>query len=92
MMDTQIANFLSRFVDQYETLIDVLQDVQDVNQEAFDRSYDAELVTLDYSTLGDLAYLDYDKLLAAFAAWTAIQATLDASSRQNWSRLYEVRR
>jgi hypothetical protein len=90
MIDTQIANFFSNLTLDVDTFLSDWKHLEDRFQEAFDRDIDIALATLDFTEYGDLDYLTEAKINAAFAAYTALKSVMDASARQNWTRLYGI--
>jgi len=89
-MDPQIANFFTNLTSDMLAFLLAWKLIEDRFQEAFDRDIDGALATIDFSQYGDLAYLDQTKINAAFAAYQAVKATMDANTRQNWTRFYGI--
>lgn len=89
-MDPQILNFFANLEDDVKAFVLAFLQLQDRFQEAYDRGIDAALPTLDFSEAGLLDHLSEAKLIAAFQAYTALNATMTASDRENFTRLYGV--
>lgn len=89
-MDPKLLNFFTNLTSDIEQYLTSYATVEQRFQEAFDRQIDAVLQELDFAGTGDLDHLDPEALQNAFAAFSAIQVTMNANDRSRWSALLET--
>lgn len=89
-MDPQYVNYFSNLIADISAYLEAYSQVEKRFQEGFDREVDTILGGLDFSGLGDIDHLDTDNVGDAFAAFSALQLTMDANDRARWTALLEV--
>lgn len=92
-MDPQQMNYFSALLGAIGEFLRSYADLEDIVQAGFDLSIDDDLSQIDFQAEpSDLDHLSDGGVTAAFQAFTAVQTTMNANSRERWSQLLEVLR
>lgn len=87
-MTAQEANYFTRLAQDTDNYREALQELNNRLQEGKDRGYDQTAGSIVFD--GDLDHLSAAKVGALFNAMTAVNSTMEASSRAAWSAVYGV--
>lgn len=91
-MEPQQLDFFTNLTHDINVYLSAYARVEGRFQEAFDRELDSEILGLDFVETGELDHLTPQALLDAFAAFTAIQVTMNDNGRARWTALLGVLR
>lgn len=89
-MDPQLVNYFTKLLNDLSNFLAAYARVEARFQEGFDREVDDVLAGLVFPTPSDIDHLDPDNVGDAFAAFAALQTTMNANSRARWTALLEV--
>ena len=92
MIDKQLSNWLTDYVDKVSILTDAIQEVEAHVQRGYDSSFDELIGEVDLSEYGDLDYLTATKLAQSLAGFRTLTDAMEDNDREAWARLYGVER
>ena len=82
-MPPEFLDYMTNVIGAVEAYLNAHQHLGLVLQEGFDRDFDDLIPTLDYPLPGDLDHVDAGEIAAMFAAFTALEDTMNANGRAN---------
>lgn len=93
MMTPQQMNYFTALLDKLAEFLRQYADLEDLFQVGFDLEIDMALLEIDFADPpSELDHLTAESVGAAFQAFTAIQAQMNANDRQRWSDFLEILR
>lgn len=92
-MTPQQMNYFVNLLNKLASLLREYADFEDLIQAGFDLGIDQDLSGIDFQAeASDVDHLSETSVAAMFQAFTAVQTTMDANSRQRWAQFLEVLR
>lgn len=87
-MDPQQSNYFSNLETDVASFLTAFARMSDRFQEAFDRGIDGDLQSIIFE--GDLDHMTSENVGAAFTAYLAVNAVMDADQRAAWTAFLDV--